>query len=89
MRKKMIFQMISGFVVGFIFMNVRLEKTYETKKIEDKIVLSDTSARPYYYIITKDSLGNIDQEQISVEDYAYFKVGSKYKFTNLTLIFKK
>lgn len=89
MKTRMIYPILLGFLVCFIILKVRIKTKTEIKKIEDKFIVGDRGASPHYFIITRDSLGEIEQENVTVEQFAEYKIGHKYELTNLTLIIKK
>jgi len=87
-KLKTIVWLLLGYGAGWLLMNVRLKTTYKTKTVLDKMIVGNRSGSPQYYIITKDSLGNINQESTIVENYAAYQVGKSYRFSDLEIVRK-
>ncbi|ATC39612.1 hypothetical protein [Elizabethkingia anophelis] len=87
-KLKTIVWILLGCAVGWLLINVRLKETYETQTILDKMIVGNRSGMPQYYVIIKDSLGNISQKETGVENYAIYKVGKKYRFSSLKIVRK-
>lgn len=84
-KLKTIVWILLGCAVCWLLMNVRLKETYETQTILDKMIVGNRSGMPQYYVIIKDSLGNISQKETGVENYAIYKVGKITAFQVLKL----
>ena len=82
MKKYIIFTSISAIIVTLYF-NVGIRYIDVTKRITDKIVTGDRGGTPHYYIITKDDKNNIEQVCVEVTEWAQYKVGKSYIFTEL------
>ena len=82
MKKYIIFTSISAIIITLYF-NVGIRYIYVTKRITDKIVTGDRGGTPHYYIITKDYKNNIEQVGVEVTEWAQYKVGESYIFTEL------
>lgn len=87
-KLKTIVWILLGCAVCWLLMNVRLKETYETQTILDKMIVGNRSGMPQYYVIIKDSLGNISQKETGVENYAIYKVGKNYRFSSLKIVRK-
>lgn len=88
MKKRLIISLLLGFSLAFIVLKVRVKSSEEIKTIQDKFVIGDRGAQPFYYVITKDSNGKIEQERTNVDDYAVYKIGHSYYFNSLTIYLK-
>lgn len=84
MKKYIIFTSILVIIVTLYF-NVGIRNIDVTKQITDKIVTGDRGGTPHYYIITKDDKNNIEQVYVEVTEWAQYKVGKSYIFTELEI----
>ena len=84
MKKYIIFTSILVIIITLYF-NVGLRYTEVTKRVMGKIVTGDRGGTPHYYIITKDDKNNIEQVYVEVTEWAQYKEGKSYIFTELEI----